>query len=300
MTKLNTILKCKICKKKGKNIYQIFFNDKKIFKFFHKEYSLKIAKFLKLKLKNKKFILLKCKDCEFIWQKNAPNKSFINKIYDQIIDRKKSFNKAMFKLSKKEIQKNKYEISFIKCFLKKNELNVLDFGSGWGEWLKSLEYLNVKRYGFEISEIRKKYLKNIGVTVLDSKNLLKFRNYFDYIRLEQVLEHVDDLNFTMKNLSKIIKKGGVLFIGVPNGNSEINDNNIIIQKGPIQPLEHLNCFNNKSLTLLAKKHGFRSIGTLEIFINSLSYLNLNLISFKTFLKDNFLSINNTRIRFVKI
>ena len=300
MTKLNTILKCKICKKKGKNIYQIFFNDKKIFKFFHKEYSLKIAKFLKLKLKNKKFILLKCKDCEFIWQKNAPNKSFINKIYDQIIDRKKSFNKAMFKLSKKEIQKNKYEISFIKCFLKKNELNVLDFGSGWGEWLKSLEYLNVKRYGFEISEIRKKYLKNIGVTVLDNKNLLKFKNYFDYIRLEQVLEHVDDLNFTMKNLSKVIKKGGVLFIGVPNGNSEINDNNIIIQKGPIQPLEHLNCFNNKSLRLIAKKYQFRSISNLEIFINSLSYLNFNLISFKTFLKDNFLSINNTRIRFVKI
>ena len=104
----------------------------------------------------------------------------------------------------------------------------------------------------------------------------------------------------MINLSKIIKKGGVLYIGVPNGSSEINGNNIIIQKGSIQPLEHLNCFNNKSLKLITKKHGFRPMSTLEIFKNSLSYLNFNLISFKTFLKDNFLSINNTRIHFVKL
>ena len=291
---------CSICKKNGVNIFQVFFSDKKIFEFFHKEYSLRIAKFLKSKLNNKKFILLKCKNCEFIWQKNVPNKSFINKIYDQIIDRNKSFNKAMFKLSRKQIQKNRYEILFIKNFLKKNKLNILDFGSGWGEWLKSLESLSVKRYGFEISQIRKKYLKSLGVKVLDDKSISKFKNYFDYIRLEQVLEHVDDLNFTMKNLSKIIKKGGVLFIGVPNGNNEINHNNIIVKKGPIQPLEHLNCFNNRSLKLLAKKHGFRSVSALETFINSLSYLNLSLNSFKTFLIDNFISINNTRIRFVKM
>lgn len=291
--------KCPICKKKGDVIFQKDFNDKKILKFFQQEYSSNATKFLKKKLENKKFVLLKCNFCQFVWQKNIPNKNFINEIYDKIIDKNKSLNKAIIKLSKKQIRKNNYEISFIKSFLNKNKLNILDFGAGWGDWLKSLEDRNVKRYGFEISFHRKKYLKSMDIKVLDDKNLVKFSNFFDYIRLEQVLEHVDDLNLTVKTLSKIIKKGGILFIGVPNGKEEIN-NNIIVKKGPIQPLEHLNCFNRKSLSLLAKKYGFRCVGRYETLINSFSYLNLSFSSFKAFLLDNLLSTNDTRMRFIKL
>ena len=95
----------------------------------------------------------------------------------------------------------------------------------------------------------------MDIKVLDDKNLVKFSNFFDYIRLEQVLEHVDDLNLTVKTLSKIIKRRNIIY-WCSEWKRGIN-NNIIVKKGPIQPLEHLNCFNRKSLSLLAKKYGFR-------------------------------------------
>ena len=78
----------------------------------------------------------------------------------------------------------------------------------------------------------------------------KFDNYkyfFDIIRLEQVLEHIDNLEETLFLLKKFLKKGGIVTIGVPDGKYEIKNNILKIEKGPIQPLEHLNCFSKKSL-----------------------------------------------------
>ncbi len=78
--------KCKICSSNGATILDLKFKDKNIIKFFRSEYDEKTSTFLKKKIGNKNFILKRCKKCQFIWQKNVPQKKFLEKIYDQIID----------------------------------------------------------------------------------------------------------------------------------------------------------------------------------------------------------------------
>ena len=43
-----------------------------------------------------------------------------------------------------------------------------------------------------MSEHRKKYISNLGIKILDYDKLGKYRDFFNYIRLDQVVEHVSD------------------------------------------------------------------------------------------------------------
>ena len=113
------------------------------------------------------------------------------------------------------------------------------------------------------------------------------------------MEHLVDMNEIVKNLRKMLKKNGILIIGVPNGQKEIKSNVIKIRKGPIQPLEHLNCFNNKSLKLFFKKNGFEPISIIEIiltFFRSKRFDYNNIRFILTMIKNSLIS---TKINFVK-
>ena len=56
-------------------------------------------------------------------------------------------------------------------------------------------------------------------------------------------------------------------------------------KGPIQPLEHLNCFSNKSLKKLIMKYGFRPFNFKDILV---LYFNKSIyLQIKDFSKRNF-------------
>ena len=124
----------------------------------------------------------------------------------------------------------------------------------------------VNRFAFEISPSRKSYLNHLGIKVLNDFNIKNYNNYFDYIRLEQVLEHIPDLNTCMILIKKLSKKNTILEVGVPDGKKLIQESKFItITKGPIQPLEHLNCFSNQSLKKFMMKYDFEPINFSDIF-----------------------------------
>ncbi len=88
---------------------------------------------------------------------------------------------------------------------------------------------------------------------------------FDFINMEQVLEHVSDPHEIMRGLSKALKADGLLKVSVPNGHdvkSRLKMMDWKASKGSkrslnaVAPLEHINCFNERSLILLAQRAGF--------------------------------------------
>ena len=98
----------------------------------------------------------------------------------------------------------------------------------------------------------------------------------------------------------MMKKGGVLSIGVPNGKNEIQNEKINIKKGPIQPLEHLNCFNNKSLKILFEKNGFKAMSLFKIIITFLRTKRFDYHSIRFILVMIKNSLLSTKINFIKI
>jgi 2-dehydro-3-deoxyphosphooctonate aldolase (KDO 8-P synthase) len=141
-----------------------------------------------------------------------------------------------FNLSKDDIiNKEKIEIyrriNFINFI---NTKNILDIGAGYCTFLKILKtkYPNIEMTGLEPSIKRTligKKINNINNEIniinnyLDEKFVMENNEKFDIITLWHVLEHIDEKNIDnlVKNIYNCCKKGGKIYIEIPNGNDEL-------------------------------------------------------------------------------
>ena len=83
---------------------------------------------------------------------------------------------------------------------------------------------------------------------------------FDFVILNNVLEHLRDPVFVIKKIKKFLKKEGVLFIEVPNDFNKFQVSGKIInnikKKWWISPPAHLNYFSHDTLEIFLKRLGF--------------------------------------------
>lgn len=285
MFKFISTLNCKICKKKGVSIYRKSYTDLNLISFFKKYYGKKKYKFFNKNLGKTSFNLIKCGSCKFIWQEKSLNEKFTSVLYDKIIDKKKSLIKSKIKFQKRKF-KNRREINFIINQFRKTKINILDFGAGWGHWLHSGDKSRFNPYALEMSVHRKNYMSNLGINVIEYNKVKNYKNFFHYIRLDQVVEHLSDFKTVFKLIKKLARKDCIFYLSVPDGKKIINDNSKIkIEKGAIQPLEHLNCFSRHSLIKLLKFEGFEKISLLELFTMHFKTLFKGQICISLFLLD---------------
>mgnify|MGYP001442623559 CR=1 FL=1 len=285
MLEYNKTLKCKICKKKGIRIYKKKFSDTDIISYLKKYYGRSKFKFFNNRLNNVNFILIKCHECKFIWQENSPKEKFSLDLYEQIIDKRESLIKSKNKFFLRK-HKNKKEINFIINQFKDTKVNILDFGAGWGHWLYSGDKSKFNPYALEMSEHRKKYILNLGLKVINYNELKNYKSFFHFIRMDQVVEHVDNFKMIFKSIKKLAIKDCIFYLSVPDGTDIIQDKSKIkLEKGAVQPLEHLNCFSRYSLIKVLRSEGFRKISFFEIIFMHLKNLFKGEISPSLFLRD---------------
>nr|UWI50440.1 bifunctional glycosyltransferase family 2 protein/class I SAM-dependent methyltransferase [Clostridioides difficile] len=111
-------------------------------------------------------------------------------------------------------------ISEIDCDVEKN-INVLEIGCGIGATLLEIKniYKNSSVYGIEISESAGKLAKNIGdvlIADIEKVQLDYKKNFFDYIILGDVLEHLVNPWKIVNDLKRHLKKDGNLISSIPN------------------------------------------------------------------------------------
>ena len=99
---------------------------------------------------------------------------------------------------------------------------ILDIGCGKGEFLAVAKEKGWQVYGVEPSLQFADYAsKKMGIKI--ERQELGNTNFpdafFDAITLNMVLEHLDNPKTTIKEIKRILKEGGVLFIEVPNTDS---------------------------------------------------------------------------------
>ena len=216
------------------------------------------------------FTIVSCETCEFKFTNPRPEDEKLGNYYksDDYISHTNNkigvFNKLYHYARKKSIN---IKLKLIKH--KASGKKILDIGSGTGEFLKASESLGYSGIGIEPSEIaRNNAIKNHNLKISKDTSLKQFEaNEFDVITMWHVLEHVSDLNNTIKDILKIIKKDGKLIVGVPNHNSydaKFYGKYWAAWDVPI----HLWHFSKKSIEEIMKKHNFKLVKTKPMIFDS--------------------------------
>lgn len=93
--------------------------------------------------------------------------------------------------------------------------NLLDIGAGTGDFLKIAKNKGWKVYGMEPNQDAAKLARTKGIEL--KPTLSYFNNHqFDVITLWHVLEHIPNLEETIRNLNQLLTPNGILIIAVPN------------------------------------------------------------------------------------
>lgn len=101
-----------------------------------------------------------------------------------------------------------------------SKLKLLDFGSGDCLDLSELDNLNFDVWGYDTDPNSQKIALDLGYKIITSADELKnFSNFFDYIQLNQVVEHFINPESDLNEITSMLKIDGVLHIETPNAES---------------------------------------------------------------------------------
>jgi len=158
---------------------------------------------------------------------------------------------------------------------------VLDIGCGFGEALGFHKARGCEVYGVEadrnILRVAEKFGYNVRVGLFESSAYP--RGFFDYVTLDQVIEHMADPLSALRGIATVLKPGGMVIIGTPNANgwgARFFGRYWINWHAPY----HLHCFSMRSMAIAAQRAGLTVIRSRTITSSEwLSYQWTHLVTF---------------------
>ena len=139
-------------------------------------------------------------------------------------------------------------------------VRILDVGCGFGESLGYHAARGCDVYGVEADENIRRVVEKFGYKVhvgLFDERLYE-QDFFDYVTMDQVIEHVTQPIFVMQGLARILKPGGTLILSTPNANgwgAKLFGVRWINWHTPY----HLQFFTRQSMQLVAERSGLSLI-----------------------------------------
>lgn len=144
-------------------------------------------------------------------------------------------------------------------------VRVLDIGCGFGESLGYHAARGCDVYGVEADEnirrVADKFGYKIYIGLFNPDHYSS--SFFDYVTMDQVIEHVTDPLAILQGVSRVLKHGGTAIISTPNANgwgAKIFSRKWINWHPPY----HLQFFSKRSMRMAAEKAGFEVKNTLTI------------------------------------
>lgn len=251
--------KCELCgSDRAESLLVKSFGDAAIWDFLAHYYEGRIQKEL---LAEASYGISKCRMCGFIWQAAILNDDLMGELYDTWIAPETSLNKKRATDAPLGYVRQTELIGRLQPGKKAVDIRVLDFGMGWGYWCMAAKKWGYQTVGLEISDKRLQFAREQGIEVAHQLSDLSGQ-CFDFINADQVFEHIPQPLETLKLLVRHLNPGGVVRIAVPDGQGierELAQADWHASKNAIHPLEHINCFQHKTLVHLGKQAGLSVI-----------------------------------------
>lgn len=202
----------------------------------------------------------KCDVCDLVFMNPTLDESLIQDGFSGEDKLLMSYFKLMQKYKKFDIvQDNKpnphEDNKLIDIYKFKKDGKLLDIGCSIGDFLhKAKHFYNVE--GIEVNPNTSAYAKKYFKIYTDYLNNLNLKKEYDIVSMHQILYGVPDTVSLLKDIHKILKDDGILYINTPNSDSYA----MKLFKGKTNHLYGYttqNIFNLQSLQKLSELSGFK-------------------------------------------
>lgn len=208
-------------------------------------------------LDGRDFRLLRCGTCWFSFIENDRRdfKNIYNKQYYEGYGADTSVD-YVYELENPESTIRNYEMSGVtRVFEKLNgfDKRCLDYGCGGGLLVRFARKLGIEAIGFE-DGWGKSFGNDLGIPIISRIELDELHGQFDFISAIEVLEHVHDPITELRNIRKLLKPGGILFL--TTGSAQPWRGQILKWKYTDCPDIHISFFEPETLAYALEESGF--------------------------------------------
>ena len=216
---------------------------------------------------NDVFTISRCSDCGFLFTDPIPSKETIGKYYksDNYISHsgtKKGLINSVYHIVRNyQISKKEQLISALT-----NKKKLLDIGCGTGEFVQFCKEKGWQVFGTE-PDTKTRSRVQIERVYSDIWAQKLSKETFSVVTMWHVLEHVYELNYSLKKIVSLIEKNGFLVVAVPNHDSfdaKKYKENWVAYDVPI----HLHHFRKEDIKNLCAKHDLKLISVKPLIFDA--------------------------------
>ena len=216
---------------------------------------------------DRSYSIVKCVQCGMIYSLYHLDADSEAQIYNLVIDPEISLSKVM--TVNRRIQDIQRWLGLLSLVNREKpgeiNLNVMDYGCGWGTHLLVAEGPGVQVVGYDVTEWKVEWARQQGLTICTTYDGLKKFAPYDIAICTSVLEHVHSPRETIQEISTLLRPGAYALITCivtavtqesdwAEMKRRISSDEILPKE--INPWEHLNYFTVETLTRLMRENGF--------------------------------------------
>jgi len=228
---------------------------------------------LRVAVKGKEVFLTysKCRKCGMIYCENLWDELTFKQVYHDTIDHARSKDKILSLKKRIGLTRTWSDILRLLTLSGKKRLNglkIIDYGCGWGDFLDVVQGYGVDVLGYDEDTKKIELPKERGHNIASSIDELYSFGPIDVFVMNSVLEHLQDVEYIFQLAKGVLKMNGLLIIGVMDYRSNyiranVNRlrNNLPALTKYLNPLEHVNIYDYKSIRETLKRYNFNFLTT---------------------------------------
>jgi len=217
-----------------------------------------------------KFDLQNCLSCDFVFTSPRPDENTLSNYYASAsyishTNKANSLINRLYLIARRRTLQ--WKISLLQKYSNTENVKILDYGCGTGEFLHACKEKNWNVNGIEPSSTARDQAAKKTQVQITSSIAEQLDNDFDIITLWHVLEHVSNLTEITQQLKTKLKSTGVLIIAVPNHKSWDAKHYKEYWAGYDVP-RHLWHFSQKNIEQLTKNTGLKIVASKPMLLDA--------------------------------